>query len=225
MSQTASLFNLLKPASASIVASPSKTPPPGPKGGFPRPRIPRLAIAAVAAGPGRSSDLRDESRRTLGALAALTGRMPKTLSPRDLNLDAIERSLTELDARLAEREHLLADSENRLAERERELRETEALMTAREKLLIRANRSKSKPALSPAALAKFEEMRREIDRKLKQLEANKAALAEREAYLLKSEQLLLDKLQAQVERETELEHLSDNLAQRASRIEADEFHD
>jgi hypothetical protein len=128
---------------------------------------------------------------------------PATLAQR-------EHNLRETESRILDRERLLADAEARMSERERELWEAEALFEAR-KEVSQSNEVSSDNGNSDAPSEAFDALKATLEEQEKSLLEAKSALKEREEFLEASENKLFEKLQAQQEREIELEQWAEEL--------------
>jgi hypothetical protein len=130
---------------------------------------------------------------------------PATLAQR-------EHNLREMESRLLDRERLLGDAEARMSERERELWEAEALFEAR-KGVCQATEETSDNGGNGASSEALEGLRATLEEQEKSLRESKIALKEREEFLEASENKLFEKLQAQQEREIELEQWAEELSE------------
>lgn len=176
-------------------------------------------------GPGESV-LSLRSKRTIGVTAppteqhqAAAGGLP---SAHPATLAQREHNLREMESRLVDRERMLADAESKLAEREREIWEAEALFEARKQV----SQSQQEPvaAGSDGPIASDEAMdalKATLEEQEQSLMQAKAALKEREEFLEASENKLFEKLQAQQEREIELEQWAEELGSKESAQKAD----
>jgi hypothetical protein len=122
----------------------------------------------------------------------------------------LERSLRHLELSLNERQRLVTEAEARLIDRERDLAEAEALLIAREKL-VSASRRDASTSVSPAEKAALEQLRVTLEQQEATLKEAKHALREREMFLDESEAKLFTKVQAQQEKESELEQREEDL--------------
>jgi len=122
----------------------------------------------------------------------------------------LARSLQRLELRLAEREWAIEEGELRLAERERDLAELEALAAARAKLVAAARRTPRSP-VSADEQAALLRLRAELERQEAALEESRTSIRERERFLDESEERLFAKVQAQQEKEIELEQREEEL--------------
>lgn len=139
--------------------------------------------------------------------------------------------ITQVEADAIALENTLRAFQKELVDRERELRarelalaETEAAVTRRaselamERTLIEKQRQlyetgrRTGDAAEPGADAKmYEELRLKLDEQARTIGEGKEWLREREAFLEESEATLFEKMQAQQERETELEQKAENI--------------
>jgi len=129
---------------------------------------------------------------------------PATLAQR-------EHNLRETEARLLDRERLLGDADARMSERERELWEAEALFEAR-KDVCQAKEETLDDGGNGASSGALDTLRVTLEEQEKSLLESKTALKEREEFLEASENKLFEKLQAQQEREIELEQWAEELS-------------
>ncbi|MEZ5278759.1 MAG: hypothetical protein R3F07_20425 [Opitutaceae bacterium] len=137
---------------------------------------------------------------------------PATLAQR-------EHNLREMESRLVDRERLLADAESKMAERERELWEAEALFEARKQVSQSGGgQGVSGGGTSDEALTALKVT---LEEQEKSLMAAKAALKDREEFLEASENKLFEKLQAQQEREIELEQWAEELGSKEASLKAE----
>jgi len=153
-----------------------------------------------------------EARRSINAIMASTRAPWGELRPLDSQqVGELQKALHQLEAKLDEREHAMEEIVARLAERERELAETEALLGAREQVIVAARRTAASPSLSQEEQSALEQLKAELERQEASLKEQKAALKERETFVQENEVKLFDKMQAQQEREVELEQKTDDL--------------
>lgn len=129
---------------------------------------------------------------------------PATLAQR-------EHNLRETESRILDRERLLGDAEARMSERERELWEAEALFEAR-KEVCQAKEEPSDNGGAGASSEALDALKATLEEQEKSLLEAKTALKEREEFLEASENKLFEKLQAQQEREIELEQWAEELS-------------
>ncbi|QYM78590.1 hypothetical protein K0B96_15000 [Horticoccus luteus] len=199
-------------------------PPPRPPKPLALPR--RRLSSAGARDPFEPSVASAATRRQITALMAATrSPFPDDSARRDRAAE-LERSLLQLETQLAERERALHDWQVWLEEQQRELAESEALQFAHEKLL-RAERaalrhSPPSAAATPAESAALAALKTALDRQETSLEEARATIKEREAFLDESETTLFAKVQAQQEREIELDQRAEDLAERERRLLARE---
>jgi hypothetical protein len=131
----------------------------------------------------------------------------------DARIAELERSLRQLELKLVERERIVQEKEARLNEHERELAEAEALLAAREQL-VAASRKSTPVHVSPEERAALEGLRAELERQEAALKEAQAALHEREQFVEESETRLFEKVQAEQEREIELDQREEDIKAR-----------
>ena len=140
------------------------------------------------------------------------------LAQRENALFAIEEELRRREEVLLEREAALgvwdeehATREAILVDRELTLRETEALLDARERVLNTTQIQASADELQALQIAAHDQAQAQLNARDESLKAAEVALAEREAFIEKSENTIIEKGQQLQEWEAELEHLNDEL--------------
>lgn len=160
-----------------------------------------------------------EARKSINAIMAATRAPWGELRALDSKqVSELEKALRQLEGKLDEREHAMEEILARLAERERALAETETLLAAREKVILAAGRTGGAPAISKEEQTALELLKEELERQAESLKEQKAALKERELFVQENEAKLFDKMQAQQEREVELEQKADDLRAREKRL-------
>lgn len=163
---------------------------------------PPFADAAAAVTRHSINNIMEATRATLQAA-------PGVPAPQ---LAELERSLRQLELSLNERQRLVIEAESRLIDRERDLAEAEALLVAREKLAVVSRRdADSSGPVSAAKQAALELLRTTLETQETSLKEAKHALREREMFLDESEAKLFAKVQAQQEKESELEQREEDL--------------
>jgi len=199
--------------------APPSPKPPQPPGRIRFPAPPpekNLSLRRLSLEPSAGSA---EARRSINAIMASTRAPWGELRPLDSQQVAeLQKALHQLELKLDERERAMEEIVARLAERERELAETEALLAAREKVIIAAGRTSVSPSLSKEEQSALEQLKAELVRQEASLKEQKAALKERDTFVQENEAKLFDKMQAQQEREVELEQKSDDLRSLEKRL-------
>lgn len=139
----------------------------------------------------------------------------------------LQRTLRQLELSLAERERLIAENEARLVDRERDIAESAALLEARERMQEATRAQDPAPAEVSAKEAEaLKQLRAELDRQEASLKDSREALREREQFIDASETKLFEKVQAQQEKEIELEQREEDLRARERRLrEREAVHD
>ncbi len=172
--------------------------------------------------PFEASETIVETQKTLSEIRTAT-RNPwgDMLSLDSAKVDALERSLKQLAAKLEEKDRTLTELESRLNERDRNLAESEALLQARESLFEAhskpASQTDSQP-LSQAEQAALSKLKAEVERQQANLQEQRQAQREREAFLDDSETKLFKKVQEHQEKETELEQRDEDLRRRERKL-------
>jgi chromosome segregation ATPase len=133
-------------------------------------------------------------------------------------VDELEKSLRALESKVGEQEMALVEAQNKLADRERALAEAEALLQAREKLIEAMRHDKEAAvaargaaAVSPEEVTALQKLKEALDQQEASLKEQRAVIKEREDFLEQSEAALFDKMQAQQEKETELEQKAEDV--------------
>lgn len=176
-------------------------------------------------GPGEAV-LSLRSKRPVGlsrgvAPAEISGPVP---SAHPATLAQREHNLRDLESRLVDRERTLADAESKLADREREIWEAEALFEAR-KQVNQGRADQDGTSVQRSSDGALEALRVTLEEQEKSLMAAKAALKDREEFLEASENKLFEKLQAQQEREIELEQWAEELGDKESALKRERGED
>lgn len=199
------------------VPTPIKFPPP-------RPRDPSLALArrrpAISRAPFDALDASIAARESLLAVVSAS-RSPAAgvSSPDTAKLVALERSLRQLEQSLTDRERLIAENESRLGDRERDVAEFEALLLARDRVALSTNSAGAGGGVgSPAERAALEQLHAELQRQEETLLETKQTVREREMFLDDAETKLMEKVQAQQDKENELEQREEDLRARDRRV-------
>jgi len=156
-----------------------------------------------------SAAARESIRKIVSATRPGAGRTPAD----DARIAELERSLRQLELKLVERERIVQEKEARLNEHERELAEAEALLAAREQL-VAASRKSTPIHVSPEERAALEGLRAELERQEAALKDAQAAMREREQFVEESETRLFEKVQAEQEREIELDQREEDIKTR-----------
>jgi chromosome segregation ATPase len=160
-----------------------------------------------------------ETRKSINAIMAAT-RVPwgeqRTLDAQQVA--ELQKGLRLLEAKLEERERAVGETAARLADQEREIAETTALLAAREKVFVAAKGASRAPTLSKEEQSAMEQLRSELERQAASLTEQKAVLKDREAFIEENEAKLFEKMQAQQEREVELEQKLDDLQSMEKRL-------
>jgi len=141
------------------------------------------------------------------------------LSAKDV--ESLEKALAVVQKELRERERLLQDTLGKLDAREKEIRRMEELLAAREQVIAEAKKGPQGDTLSPQQAEALQRLSAEIDKREEELKAMQEMLNEREAFLDESENTLFEKMQAQQERETELDQREADLDHRAAHAKQD----
>jgi paraquat-inducible protein B len=157
-----------------------------------------------------SAAARESIRKIVSATRPAAGGRSHADDPR---IAELERSLRQLELKLVERERIVQEKEARLNEHERELAEAEALLAAREQL-VAASRKSTPISVSPEEKAALEALRAELERQEAALKDAQAALREREQFVEDSETRLFEKVQAEQEREIELDQREEEITAR-----------
>jgi len=204
---------------------PIKFPPPPP-----RPRDPAASLSlprrrAKAARPTFDAlDASAAARESINAIVAATsGSFGDDPYPGPTKLIELERTLRLLEQKLAERERVISEIETRLADRERDINEMEALLLAREQLMLASGKpARAEIEISPEEKIALERLREELERQGATLKEAKEAVRDRERFLDESEAKLFEKVQAQQEKENELEQREEDLRARHRRVRESE---
>lgn len=201
-------------------STPPTSRPPIPPGRirFPPPPPPErnLSLRRLSLEPSAGSA---EARRSINAIMAATRAPWGELRPMDSQQVAeLQKALRQLEVKLDERERAMEEIAARLADRERELAETEALLTAREQVIVAARHTSASSSLSKEEQSALEHLKAELEKQEASLKDQKAALKERETFVQENEAKLFEKMQAQQEREVELDQKGDDLRAAQKRL-------
>ena len=168
---------------------------------------------AITVSPFSVSEASAAARESIRKIVSATRPSAGGRAADDARIAELERSLRQLELKLVERERLVQEKEARMNEHERELAEAEALLAAREQL-VAASRKATPVHVSPEEKAALEALRAELERQESVLKEAQAALHEREAFVEESEAKLFEKVQAEQEREIELDQREDDIKSR-----------
>lgn len=200
---------------------PIKFPAPKP---VPPPNLSLRRRPSQARDPFVVSEASAVARESIRAIVSASRPPFDETSPADLHrVVELQRTLRQLELSLAERERSLAENEARIADRERDIAETQALLEARERMQEAAREPDSGLAgVSPKEAEALIQLRAELDRQEASLKESREALREREEFVDASEARLFEKVQAQQEKEIELEQREEDLRARERRLRESE---
>ncbi|HAV13546.1 MAG TPA: hypothetical protein DCX06_08680 [Opitutae bacterium] len=136
--------------------------------------------------------------------------LPQSVQPSSSKYSEIESGLLDLQSDLIVREGLLSEKEKRLHSFERELHEREALLEAHQKILsariVTAGiRPQTDREISEEELKALEALKKELDEQESSIKQAEQMLLEREDFIAKCENDLIEKTMLLSEREAKVE--------------------